>query len=477
MASNEKVIWDFLKAQGLSDCGVAGLMGNLYAESGLNPKNLQNTYEKSLGYTDDSYTIAVDKGKYKNFVNDKAGYGLAQWTFWSRKENLLNYAKEKGASIGDLTMQLEFLIKELGAYRLLDALKNATSVLEASNVILLQFEKPQFQDEIVQAKRAGFGQTYYDKYAEKTTAQKTTEGGTGMKYSDSNPPIQCMMTNSTCYKGTSKMNVLGILWHSTGCNNPNLRRYVQPSDNDPNYAKLMELLGKGCGTDWNHQTVQAGLNCWVGKLADGTVTTVQTMPWDFKPWGCGSGSKGSCNNGWIQFEICEDDLIDANYFNAAYREACEITAYLCKKFGIDPHGTVQYNGVNVPTILCHADSYKLGLGSNHGDVYNWFPKFGKSMETVRDDVSALLAGTNTFEEDEDMTLDRFKELMREYRAELQDNNSSAYSESARNWAIANGIIRGSGEVNGKPNYMWQDQLSREQFVTILFRFAQLLGKA
>ena len=78
MASNEKVIWDFLKAQGLSDCGVAGLMGNLYAESGLNPKNLQNTYEKSLGYTDDSYTAAVDKGKYKNFVNDKAGYGLAQ---------------------------------------------------------------------------------------------------------------------------------------------------------------------------------------------------------------------------------------------------------------------------------------------------------------------------------------------------------------------------------------------------------------
>lgn len=83
--SNEKIIWDYLKQKGLSDYGAAGLMGNLYAESGLNPQNLQNTYEKKLGYTDVSYTDAVDSGSYSNFVNDSAGYGLAQWTFWSRK--------------------------------------------------------------------------------------------------------------------------------------------------------------------------------------------------------------------------------------------------------------------------------------------------------------------------------------------------------------------------------------------------------
>lgn len=58
---------------------------------------------------------------------------------------------------------------------------------------------------------------------------------------------------------------------------------------------------------------------------------------------------------------------DRDYFNKVYKEACEITAYLCKMFNIDPHGTVKYGNINVPTILCHQDSYQLGLGSNHGE--------------------------------------------------------------------------------------------------------------
>ena len=212
-----------------------------------------------------------------------------------------------------------------------------------------------------------------------------------MKYNASNKPLVCMQTQSTCYKGTSKMTVKGVLWHSTGANNPTLKRYVQPSDNAPDRAEMLKLLGTNNNkNDWNHISHQAGLNCWIGKLADGTVTTVQTMPWDYKPWGCGSGSKGSCNNGWIQFEICEDGLTDKAYFDKVYKEACELTAYLCDMYDIDPHGTVTVNGVQVPTILCHADSHKLGLGSNHGDVNHWFPKHGKSMTTVRDDVAELL---------------------------------------------------------------------------------------
>ena len=222
------------------------------------------------------------------------------------------------------------------------------------------------------------------------TIVPSTSGGK-MKYSSTNRPLECMMTQSTCYKGTSTMTVKGVLWHSTGANNPNLRRYVQPDDNAANRAELLALLGtNGNRNDWNHINRQAGLNCWIGKLADGTVTTVQTMPWNYRPWGCGSGNKGSCNNGWIQFEICEDGLNDATYFNKVYKEACEITAYLCKMFNIDPNGTVNMNGVSVPTILCHADSHALGLGSNHGDVNHWFPKFGKSMATARVDVAALM---------------------------------------------------------------------------------------
>ena len=109
---NEATIWRFLKSQGMTDAGVAGLMGNLFAESGLNPKNLQNTYEKKLGYTDVTYTAAVDNGKYTNFVRDSAGYGLCQWTYWSRKQALYSFCKAIGASIGDLDAQLRFLMKD-----------------------------------------------------------------------------------------------------------------------------------------------------------------------------------------------------------------------------------------------------------------------------------------------------------------------------------------------------------------------------
>lgn len=187
------------------------------------------------------------------------------------------------------------------------------------------------------------------------------------------------------------MAVKGVLWHSTGANNPNIKRYVQPSDNAADRDAMLALLGVNKSkNDWNHTNRQCGMNCFIGKLADGSIATVQTMPWDYKPWGCGSGSKGSCNNGWIQFEICEDNLKNEEYFNAVYREGVEITAYLCKMFNIDPFGTVNYKGVSVPTILCHSDSHKLKLGGNHGDVYHWFKKYGKTMEDVRKDVHALL---------------------------------------------------------------------------------------
>jgi hypothetical protein len=397
-AIDAKKMWDYFKSKGLNDYGVAGLMGNLYCESALRPCNLQQTYEKKLGYTDETYTIAVDNGSYTNFVNDSAGYGLAQWTYWSLKQDMLNYHKSKGKSIGDGDTQMEFLAHQLSnSYKSVwTTLQTAKTVLEASNAVLLKFERPADQSETAQNKRAAAGQKYYDAYASKQNENKIEvpkEGGNGkMKYSESNKPLVCMMTQSTCYKGTSTMTPKGVLWHSTGANNPTLKRYVQPDDNAPNKAQLIELIGKNqYGNDWNHINRQAGLNCWIGKLADGTVTTVQTMPWDFKPWGCGSGSKGSCNNGWIQFEICEDGLTDRNYFDKVYKEACEITAYLCKMYNIDPKGTVTVNGVKVPTILCHYDSHKLGLGSNHGDVDHWFPKHGKSMATAREDVAALLA--------------------------------------------------------------------------------------
>ena len=163
----EKIIWDYLRGKGLSNYAAAGVMGNLYAESSLRANNLQDSFEKRLELSDTEYTESVDTGTYQNFAMDGAGYGLAQWTWWTRKRDLYEYAKETGRSIGDLTMQLEFFWRELERDfpSVLSALTIAASVREASNAVLFQYERPADQGEAVQKKRAGFGQTYYDRYA------------------------------------------------------------------------------------------------------------------------------------------------------------------------------------------------------------------------------------------------------------------------------------------------------------------------
>ena len=153
-------IYQKLKAAIGNDFGVFGLMGNLKAESNLQANNLQNTYSKKFGMTDAEYTKAVDDGSYTNFVKDSAGYGLAQWTHWSRKQNLLKYKEAYGSSIGDETMQIAFMISELMASypTVWNVLKNAESVREASDVVLTQYERPANQSESVKAKRAAYGE-------------------------------------------------------------------------------------------------------------------------------------------------------------------------------------------------------------------------------------------------------------------------------------------------------------------------------
>ena len=169
--TNEERIWNYLTVAGMTACGAAGLMGNLYAESGLIPTNLQNTYEKKLGYTDAAYTAAVDSGAYDNFAKDSAGYGLAQWTYHTRKAALLAFAKAAGKSVGDLETQLAFLVKELReSFKLVHyVLVTATDVKTASNVVLLQFEKPADQSAAAKERRAGYGQIYYNRYAKGDT--------------------------------------------------------------------------------------------------------------------------------------------------------------------------------------------------------------------------------------------------------------------------------------------------------------------
>lgn len=180
MTMTETQIWDKLKSFGLNDFASAGIMGNLFAESGLIAENLQNSGNKKLNLTDEQYTAAVDSGTYQDFVHDGMGYGLAQWTYWSRKQGLLNYAKAAGTSIGDTAMQMNFFWSEIQGYRsVMSELKDAESVRAASDAMLLGYEKPADQSEAVRKKRALYGQAYYDKYAGKgqTAAGQIIEGG------------------------------------------------------------------------------------------------------------------------------------------------------------------------------------------------------------------------------------------------------------------------------------------------------------
>lgn len=186
---NDQFIWNFLKKEGFNNYGIAGLMGNLYAESGLLPNNLQNTFNSKLGLSDEEYTKRVDNGTYTNFVNDSAGYGLAQWTYWSRKQNLLNLAKSKRKSIGDLEIQLQFLITELrNSYRnsVYNILKTATSIQQASDAVLLNFECP-VNAQAQKTKRTQLGQNYYNKFTQKgeniQMATNTYKKGQGVKLS------------------------------------------------------------------------------------------------------------------------------------------------------------------------------------------------------------------------------------------------------------------------------------------------------
>lgn len=192
-----------------------------------------------------------------------------------------------------------------------------------------------------------------------------------------------LLTNNLCYKQNKKHTIKGIMVHSTGANNPWLKRYVGPDDG--------RLGTNPYNNHWNTPTPGGGKVCvhaFIGKLKDGSIATYQTLPWDVVGWHSGSGklgiTKNANNTGYIGFEICEDELTDPVYFGKVYREAVELCAYLCSLYNIKP---------DKPFLICHSEGNQLGIASGHADVMHWFPKHGKSMDTFRSDVKTELAKT------------------------------------------------------------------------------------
>lgn len=209
--------------------------------------------------------------------------------------------------------------------------------------------------------------------------------------------LKCFLTANRCYTTKNVITPKGIMVHSTGAANTMLKRYVQPLDHDvpnaydPDREKLLEILGTNkYHNDWNRSDLNACVHAFIGKLNDGSLATIQTLPWTHRGWHAGTGtSGGSANDTHISFEICEDDLYDPFYFESTTDVAVELTAMLCKKFNLDPLA----DGV----VICHQEGYLRGVASGHADIVHWWSKFGYTMNDFREEVNRKVN-----EEDDDM---------------------------------------------------------------------------
>lgn len=195
---------------------------------------------------------------------------------------------------------------------------------------------------------------------------------------------QQFLTRNSCFSDGHRLNIRGIMVHSTGANNPNLSRYV-PGNVDIGYNTS--------GNHWNHsnaewkkkfgQPLNKCVHAFIGKTKNQDIAVVQTLPWDMRGWHAGMSAG---NSRYIGFEICEDGLADPEYFKQTYNTAVELTAMLCKKFGLNP----LEDGV----VICHAEGFQRGVASNHADVLHWWSMFGRTMDDFRADVARAMKEEN-----------------------------------------------------------------------------------
>lgn len=188
---------------------------------------------------------------------------------------------------------------------------------------------------------------------------------------------RCYLTKNNCYKKATPIKVTGIVVHSTGANNPSVGRYV------PNYDG--KLSPNKYNNHWD--TPKPGgrsvcVHAFIGYDKNKKVCIYETLPYTIAAWGVGNGTKGSYNynpQARLQFEICEDNLKNKDYFDKVMRESQEYCAYLCKKFNLSEKN-----------ISDHAESHAEGYGNNHGDITHWLKKYNLSMNWYRKEVKKLL---------------------------------------------------------------------------------------
>ncbi len=242
-----------------------------------------------------------------------------------------------------------------------------------------------------------------------------------------------ILTNSDCYQAGRTIKPKGIMVHATGVAQPDVNVFLKA---------------------WNKPGVNACVHAFVHRGG-----VVETLPWNWRGWHAG----GAANNTHIGFEILEpaghtykggtmigyDVVKNAPYFAQVYRTAVELCAYLCQTYDLDP----------LRDIIDHAEGCRLGLASNHADVGHWFPKHGKSMDTLRADVAALMKGG-----DDEMTQEQLEAVLKAREGALSARSVSDWAKEAWEKAKTAGIF--DGTAPGAP-------LTREQAALVLERLGLL----
>lgn len=170
----------------------------------------------------------------------------------------------------------------------------------------------------------------------------------------------------------------------------------------------------------------------------------------------------------ITIEVASDTKHPYKVTDAAYKALINLLVDICKRN-------------DIPELRWKADKSLIGkVDEQNMTVHRWFANKACPGDYLyyRHGQIAKEVNARLKEDDEDMDMTKFMEFMREYRDTLQDNDSGYYSKEARKWATDSGLVKGDGvDQNGDPNCMWEDFLTREQFVTVLYRFAKMMGKA
>ncbi len=293
---------------------------------------------------------------------------------------------------------------------------------------------------------------------------------------------QLLLKNNTCYRRNvdkadsrytrfQERGPKGIMMHSTGADNPTLKRYIGPDDG---------VLGENIyGNHWNNPGLDVCVHAFIGKTKTGAVECYQTLPWNYRGWHCGA----EANDTHIGIEICEDNLSSAAYFRATRDKALDVVSDLCLEYDLDPLA----RGV----LIDHHEGAAMGIASNHGDVAHWWHRYNYSMDNFRRDVARRMDAKEKAmkKEIEDFIRKEIKTAVGNIELPTPNVGAAAqkavddelsiwgtkdkhsdWAAEAIQWATETGLVNGHEDGN----FGWQKPITRQEIITILYRFFLML---